>query len=223
MDIEIRYKKGVDNVVPDALSRRSDLALLEEVTDQLHESDWPLIIPYLEEGRDLPDGIPERLVIRARENKKYFEYNPNAETLIYLGRKGLKERSPFIAFAYRFDLLYSVHDELGHRGRDCTLQVLRGRGWWPRRYEDVQSYIRTCASCQLHERPHENQETGPQRPLLAVGPFERWSSDLIQMPKSYKNGYNWILTVMDHCTSWPIAVPLKEGGYRFLQVIFCVP
>ncbi|KAI7950619.1 hypothetical protein MJO29_009293 [Puccinia striiformis f. sp. tritici] len=100
MDIEVRYKKGTDNIVPDALSRRSDLALLEEVTNQLHESDWPLIIPYLVDKRDLPEGIPERLIIKAKENQKLFEYDPDSESLIYLGRKGLKERSPFVASAY---------------------------------------------------------------------------------------------------------------------------
>ena len=85
MDIVIKYKKGSENVVPDALSRRSDLALVEEVTDQLHETDWPLIIPYLEEERDLPPNIPEHLVIRAKENRKLFEYDPRDETLVYLG------------------------------------------------------------------------------------------------------------------------------------------
>lgn len=120
MDFEIRYKKGKDIIVPDALSRRSDLALLEEIDDQLH----------------------------------------------------------------------------------CR---------WPRRYSDVTDYIRTCSSCQLHERSRENQETGLQVPLPVVGPLERWSSDLVQMPESYKNKYKWILTVIDHCTSWPVAVPLKEA------------
>ncbi|KAI7933772.1 hypothetical protein MJO29_016727 [Puccinia striiformis f. sp. tritici] len=221
MDIEVRYKKGVDNIVPDALSRRSDLALLEEVTDQLHESDWPLIIPYLVDERDLPEGIPERLVIRARENQKLFEYDPDSESLMYLGRKGLEERSPFVAFAYRFDLLRSLHDDLGHRGRDSVLQNLRGRGWWPKRYDDVQSYVRTCASCQVNERPHSNQETGLQKPLPAVLPFERWSSDLIQMPESCKGKFKWILTAIDHCTSWPVAVPLQNAtAAELAQAIF---
>jgi hypothetical protein len=211
MDIEIRYKKGSDNVVPDALSRRSDLAVLEEITDQLHESDWPLIIPYLVEGRDLPEEIPNHLIEKAKRNRQLFKYDPVDESLVYLGRRGLREQSPFVAFAYRFDLLRSVHDELGHRGRDCTLQVLRGRGWWPKRYADVQNYIRTCALCQIHERPHADQQTGLQKPLPAVGPFERWSSDLVQMPESYKGKYKWILTAIDHCTSWPVAVPLKAA------------
>jgi hypothetical protein len=164
MDIEIRYKKGSENVVPNTLLRGSDLALLEELTDQLHESDWPLIIPYLVEGRYVPEEIPNHLIKKAKRNQELFKYNPVDETLVYLGRRGLRECSPFVAFAYQFDLLRLVHDKLGHRGQDCTLQILRGHGWWPKRYEDVQNYIHTCASCQIHKRPHAGQETGLQKP-----------------------------------------------------------
>ena len=27
-----------------------------------------------------------------------------------------------------------------------------------------------------------------------------------------KKGYKWILTAIDHCTSWPVAVPLREAS-----------
>jgi hypothetical protein len=104
----------------------------------------------------------------------------------------LQEKSPFIPFAHFFDLLCEVHDKLGHCGRDFTLQVLRGCGWWLRRYEDVKNYICTCVSCQVNEQAHLSQETGVQVPLPAVLPFERFLSDLIQMPESYKKKYKWI-------------------------------
>jgi hypothetical protein len=31
------------------------------------------------------------------------------------------------------------------------------------------------------------------------------------MPKSYKLKYLWILTIIDHCTSWPVAIPMKDA------------
>jgi hypothetical protein len=221
MDLEIRYKKGSDNVVPNALSRRGDLAVLEEIDRSLHWSNWPLILPYLIEKKELPGDIPPDMVTRARNNLKFFKYNEQDKTLTYLGRPGLKESLPFDAHAYRFDLLQLVHNDIGHQGRDSTLQLLRGQGWWPKRYEDVLSYVRTCAQCQVHERPHKHQETGFQKPLPVVGPFERWPSDLVQMPESYKAKFKWILAIVDHCTSWPIAVPLKEAtAAKLAQAIF---
>jgi hypothetical protein len=66
MDIDVRYKKGIDNVVPDALSRRSYLLFIETITTSLHDSDWPLIIPYLR-GTGL-SRILFLLHIRLRQN-----------------------------------------------------------------------------------------------------------------------------------------------------------
>jgi hypothetical protein len=49
-----------------------------------------------------------------------------------------------------------------------------------------------------------------QVPLPAVGTFKRWSADFISMPESNPSGFKWILTVINHCTSWPIAVLMKD-------------
>jgi hypothetical protein len=72
MDIEVCYEKGAKNVVPDALLRHSDLALLAEVTNQLHCTDWPLLIPYLLDGQEFPEGLERHLITRAEEAKDFF-------------------------------------------------------------------------------------------------------------------------------------------------------
>jgi transposase InsO family protein len=211
MDIEIRYKKGSENVVPDALSRRSDLLVIKFVNDELRPSDWPLIVPYLKLGRRVPLSVAPDLLRKAVDLAEFFDVDEEEETLIWRGRPGHEEYSPFIESPYRWRLLRQVHDEAGHRGRDATLNLLRGRGWWSTRYQDVCDYVKTCAQCQVHERPHDKQETWQQVPLPLVGPFERWSADFISMTESKKHGWKWILTLIDHCTGWPIAVPMKEA------------
>jgi hypothetical protein len=147
MDIDVCYKKGAENVVPDALSRRSDLLFIDTITMALHDSDWPLIIPYLREDRPVPDFVTLAQKAHAKASDSLFAYDIEAETLLYLGRPGLEERSPFIAHGFRYALLQQVHDESGHRGRDATLCLLRGRGWWPHRLCDVKDYVRTCSQC----------------------------------------------------------------------------
>ncbi|KAI7944413.1 hypothetical protein MJO28_010108 [Puccinia striiformis f. sp. tritici] len=211
MDIEVKYKKGIDNIVPDALSRRSDLMSMTEVTSEMRDTDWPLIVPYLKLGRNLPKDIPDALVRRATDMSELFEVDKEEESLIYVGHPGSEERSPFVESSFRYRLIRQVHDDMGHRGRDATLDLLRGRGWWPTRYNDVRTYVKTCALCQVNERPHDKQETGQQIPLPLVGPFERWSADFMSMPESVPSKFIWILTVIDHCTGWPIAIPMKEA------------
>ncbi|KAI7934843.1 hypothetical protein MJO29_016106 [Puccinia striiformis f. sp. tritici] len=212
MDIVVKYKRGEDNIVPDALSRRADLFLIDLVTPSFKESDWPLLIPYLRQKRPIPSFVSNILKMRAEMFDKRFEFDSSAETLVYLGTAASPERSPFIPSSGRYTLLTKLHDDAGHRGRDATLGLLRTRGWWPHRYNDVKNYVRTCAQCQIHERPHPNQETAVQRPLPLVGPFERWAADFISMPESRLNKYKWILTIIDHCTSWPIAIPMKDAS-----------
>ncbi|KAI7950620.1 hypothetical protein MJO29_009294 [Puccinia striiformis f. sp. tritici] len=41
------------------------------------------------------------------------------------------------------------------------------------------------------------------------------------MPESYKGKFKWILTAIDHCTSWPVAVPLQNAtAAELAQAIF---
>jgi hypothetical protein len=138
-------------------------------------------------------------------------WDPNADTLVYTG--GLaepKESSPFIPFYQRAELMDSFHTRYGHRGRDGTLSLLHFRGWWPGRYADVENYCKHCSACQIFDSPDTNRETALQQPLPAVEPFERWAVDFISLRES-KEGYKWILTMIDHSTGWPLAIPMKNA------------
>lgn len=41
------------------------------------------------------------------------------------------------------------------------------------------------------------------------------------MPESHKHGYNWILPPIDHCTLWPIVIPLVKAAVADIaQAVF---
>ncbi|PLW18621.1 hypothetical protein PCASD_23485 [Puccinia coronata f. sp. avenae] len=126
---------------------RELLAIIHSwLSSDLHCSDWPLLIPSIIDKIDIPLAISSSLITTAMENCKLFSYDAEAKVLLYKGRPGRPESSPFIPFVHRLDLLHSVHDSLGHRGRDATLSLLRGRGWWPHRATDVKDYIPTASA-----------------------------------------------------------------------------
>ena len=51
----------------------------------------------------------------------------------------------------RLAILRQAHDDVGHRGRFATQQLVAERFWWPFLREDVGWYVRTCHLCQTRQ------------------------------------------------------------------------
>lgn len=45
----------------------------------------------------------------------------------------------------RHMVLTSLHDNMGHMGRDRTLDLVRARFYWPRMASDVENKVKTCS------------------------------------------------------------------------------
>ena len=48
----------------------------------------------------------------------------------------------------RAEILFEYHDQLAHQAFDRVYQAIRQRFYWPRMYEDVHEYYKTCDRCQ---------------------------------------------------------------------------
>lgn len=44
-------------------------------------------------------------------------------------------------------MLTSLHDDMGHMGIECTLDLVRARFYWPRMSSDVEKNIKICHRC----------------------------------------------------------------------------
>lgn len=208
VDAKITYKPGVDLTVPDLLSRRADYLDLNVLQcDSLHPSDWPLLLT-IQDQRQL-ENFPSQAVTSMRRHKDEFLVEGSHMTFI---GPDANERSPFVPFMDRGTLLDELHRGYGHQSQHGMLALLQGRGWWPGRRKDVDSYCGSCPECQSFGSAKHKQEHAPpiiQSPITKA--FSRWGIDFIRLPK-HRSGLCWILTMVCHATGWGVAVPMKKAS-----------
>ena len=130
-NLDIKYRKGTQMVVPDAISRRPDLMgkgprniaakimALRKV--QRDEDAWARhMVQHLRDGTIPPAAERNRIY----ENRFLFT-TKNDE----LYRLEDEIGSPYIPIAFRADLVERLHNEYGHLGYPAILGIFKGRGW----------------------------------------------------------------------------------------------
>lgn len=97
------------------------------------------------------------------------------------------------------------HDEVGHLGRDKTLDLLRERFFWPSLYKDVVEHLSNCRSCLKRKGTTPKEELCP---ISASKPLELVHMDYLSLEPSKGNIEN-ILVITDHFTRYAQAFPSK--------------
>ena len=103
----------------------------------------------------------------------------------------------------RAQLLSEFHDSLiggSHQSFDRVYQAIRQRFYWPRMYEDIHEYYKTCRDCQRASVHHPKRP--PLHPLPVAGLFERLQMDYLGPFRLSKCGKRWILLVVDSFSGW---------------------
>ena len=113
----------------------------------------------------------------------------------------------------RGKLLHIAHDipAAGHLGVAKTKNRLLRHFYWPRISRDTKDYCRSCDTCQ---RLGKGPSCAPA-PLhsipLVTEPFCQIAIDIVgPLPTCKETGNRFILTVLDLCTHYPEAIPLKQ-------------
>ena len=101
--------------------------------------------------------------------------------------------------------IIGCHDEVGHLGRDKTLDLLRERFFWPSLYRDVVDHISNCRSCIKRKGVTPKEELCP---ISASRPLELVHMDFLTLEPSKGNIEN-ILVITDHFTRYAQAFPSK--------------
>lgn len=235
-DLELRYRKGEEAVVPDAISRRPDflgegpanmaqgapawgkLNMMTKVGG-FDEAEWyAATIQYLSAG-SLPDDKSLRREVMRWAGKLAIHESPlpTAATqeentrITYLYGDG--STAPYLEPLARKDFLRKMHEEYGHLGHPGLRGVLRNRAWWPGIRQDTEEVVHLCPNCQVSKARNESFEREASHYLASAGikPFERWGIDLIGLLPTTPSGNRWIITAIDYATGWPLAKALPEA------------
>ena len=108
---------------------------------------------------------------------------------------------------YQSEALNSMHDQMGHMGRERTLDLLIERFYWTNISKDVAEYISRCDRC-LRRKSLTNQKA-PLVNITTSYPMELVSIDYLTLETS-KGGFKNILVVMDHFTRYAQAYPTRN-------------
>ena len=113
----------------------------------------------------------------------------------------------------RAKLLQIAHDipAAGHLGVAKTRNRLLRHFYWPSLSRDTKNYCRSCDICQRLGKG-KNPAPAPLQSIPLVNePFVQIAIDIIgPLPICKESGNRYILTVLDLCTHFPEAVPLKQ-------------
>ncbi|CAN6540810.1 unnamed protein product [Malus baccata var. baccata] len=230
-DLDIRDKKGAENVVADHLSRLPHVQDEEEDVLPLNESfpDEQLfaihdVVPwyadianYLVRGVLPPDVSNQHRKKFLSTVKFYFWDDPYLYK--YCSDQVIRRCVPATE---QESILKFCHSYAcgGHFGPSKTAaKVLQSGLFWPTLFKDAYLFCSTCDRCQRLGNISKRNEM-PQQSLLVVELFDVWGIDFMgPFPSSFNNQY--ILVVVDYVSKWveAIATPTNDHKVvlRFLQ------
>ena len=124
----------------------------------------------------------------------------------------LKEKWLIVApRVMRQQLLNQAHSGLGggHLGARRTLARLRCRYFWIGQSEDVKRLLGSCTQCSRYRRGMQPRQ-GLLHPTVVSEPFERIGIDITGPHPVSKNGFRYILTIIDLFTKYAVCIAMRN-------------
>lgn len=202
LDYEIQYKRGAENKVADALSRRD--------SDSYEFSAMTVLKPkWLEEVLLSYQSDPicqKNLSAKAIDPTCYEDYSLVGDVLRYKSRIYVGSNSDL-----RSRIILNLHASSlgGHSGNHATYQRIKSLFYWPGLKSQVVSFVQNCETCKM-TKSVTTPYPGLLQPLEV--PDQAWthlSMDFIEgLPKS--DGKNVILVVIDRFSKYAHFIALAH-------------
>ncbi|KAL1280034.1 hypothetical protein QQF64_014634 [Cirrhinus molitorella] len=101
---------------------------------------------------------------------------------------------------------------MGHLGAERTLDLIREQFYWPQMSKDVEHFVTKVCECLKKKKPNK-QTCAPLIPIQTTYPFQLVSIDFLHLDKC-KQGYEYILVVMDHFTRFAQAYATRNKAAK---------
>ncbi|XP_076897862.1 uncharacterized protein LOC143551281 [Bidens hawaiensis] len=227
-DLEIRDKKGCENVVVDHLSR-----IPLEGVDDSHEINerfpdeqllaisttpwYAHFVNYRATGEMPKHWAKKRRQQFLSQVKPYIWDEPD---LFKIGADQIIRRC--IPESEVQEILAHAHSSAcgGHfSGQKTVYRVLTSGFYWPIIFKDASEYDRHCVNCQKMGGISKRDEM-PLQPILVVEIFDVWGIDFTGLfPNSC--GYLYILVAVDYVSKWVEAIATRTNYHavvgKFVQ------
>jgi transposase InsO family protein len=217
---DIKYRQGKFNQCADALSRLACEENSVDAPDRIEE-----VISVIQRSLFGDLKISEQEVIFKQRNDPAWQAiiddcltSPNNrsdcfvldEDILYktdnMGRDLLVIPHTLIEHTLR---LYHNSHLLVHPAQKKLIAMLQPRVYWNNMNKDILDWVAACTDCIKYKavRPLSH---GTLIPIISTRPFEILGVDILGPFQNSKKGYKYVLTCVDHFSSWVEAAPLRS-------------
>ena len=229
--VKISYIKGKHNIKADFLSRLrpsevggNDIAVLDAVVERYH----PRLLEREEIGLEILrfDEI-DVMELRHCQQAEMPDESENPDNIVLGGivcstklpYPGAEERPRILLpTGYRREIMKRAHEEVGHSAVHRTLQRIREAYVWPGMRKNVIEHVARCPTCLVHSRHTEVPQMG-EGPVPAL-PDQVIALDLIGPFVRDPDDRKFALVIIDHCSNWVEAYPLRARSNREVRKAF---
>ncbi|CAN6723545.1 unnamed protein product [Malus baccata var. baccata] len=219
-DIEIRDKKGSENVVADHLSRmvheEDAVPIIETFPDEqlmsvkVSEPWYADLVNYLV-SKHVPSELLKHQCDKLKKEARFYVWDDP-----YLWKYCPDQVIRRCVHDYEFNaILTFCHTYAcgGHFGTQRTaLKVLECGFYWPTIFRDTRTFCMSCDRCQRTGNIGPKQQM-PQTPIFSVEIFDVWGIDFMG-PFPSSHGFLYILLVVDYVSKWVEAKAIRTNDSR---------
>lgn len=202
---DIQHVKGIENVVPDFLSRIN--------TIEIKNIDYDSIATQQENDTELKQILEGTSKFSITLQKMPI---PNSNMQLYCQVHNNTAR-PYIPETAR-KLVFETFHNLSHPGTRSTNKLITGKTFWPSMNKNITQWTKQCIPCQRSKVNRHNRATLDSFPT-PESRFDHVNIDIVG-PLNPSNGYRYLLTCIDRFSRWTEAFPMVDQTATTIAKIF---